>query len=303
MVTVEVEEALKDVDVVFCDLPVFELEKRFEAIAPYLQDEQIVYFNTYGYWAALRAANILKESGNENVILTDSPVPIYSARGKDGHLTPSWRRRRIPLGAFPANSGRKAIDVIKSIYPNFEMAKNVLQTNFENLNMLIHAGMGITNIGYFDRAEAKGETVGFYSTGNTLHAGILTEAQDRERIPVCRAYDVPYTSVREHIIRYYASHGETVQDVVKNCEMYQRIPPLPSDIWIQWLKPDVPLAHVPFVSIAELAGTSVPIHTAIVTIVGSVLETDFWETGLTLEKLGIAGLTPQEVIKYVTEGE
>jgi opine dehydrogenase len=303
MVTVDVEEALKDVDVVFCDIPVFELEKRFEAVAPYLQDEQIVYFNTYGYWATLRAANILKESGKEDVILTESPVPIYSARGKDGHVTPSWRRRRIPLAAFPAKRGRKAIEVIKAIYPNFEMAKNVLQTNFENLNLLVHAGIGITNIGYFDRAEEKGETVGFYSTGNTIHAGILTESQDRERIPVCRAYGVPYTPVNEHIIRYYSSQGETVQEIIKNCKMYQRIPPLPSDIWIQWLKPDVPLAHVPFVSLAELAGISVPIHRAIITIIGSVLETDFWETGLTLKKLGIADLTPEEVVKYVTEGE
>jgi opine dehydrogenase len=303
MITTDVEEALKDVKVIFVTVPVTDYEDRFKAIAPYLEDGQIVNFNTYGYWPSLRVANILEQMGKENVILTESPAPTYSARGKDGHVTSVWIRRKLPLAAFPAKKRKEAIDALKAIYPNFESAKNVLQINFENMNLLAHPGIAICNIGYFDRAEEKGETVDFYSTGNTVHAGILSEAQDRERIEVCQAYGVPYTSLREHIIRYYASSGKTVQEAIKNAKMYQGIPPLPANIWDQWLSTDLPLSHVPFVILAELAGISTPIHRAIIEIVGAVLETDFWETGLTLDKLGMEGLTIEEVIRYVTEGE
>jgi len=301
-VTTDAGEALEGVDVIFVDVPVFDYETRLKTIAPYLRDGQILYFNTYGYWACLRVANILKQLGKKNVILTESPAPIYNAGTKNGQVVSTCLRNRLPVAAFPSNKGREAVDVLKSMYPNLEMAKNVLQTNFENINLLVHPGIGILNIGYFDRAEEKGDTVGFYSIGNTIHAGILSEAQDRERIPVCQAYDIPYTSLREHIIHYYGSSGETVCEAIANCKFYQSIPPLPADIWVQWFKPDLLFAHVPFVQLADLAGISTPIHTAIVEISGAVLETDFWKDGLTLDKLGLSGLTLKEVIRYVTQG-
>lgn len=60
---------------------------------------------------------------------------------------------------------------------------------------------------------------------------------------------------------------------------------------------------VPFVSLADLACISTPITRAIIEIFGAVFKTDFWKTGLTLNKLGLAGLTTKGVIRYVTEGE
>jgi opine dehydrogenase len=303
MVTTDVEEALKDVDIIFVDVPVTEYEARFKAIAQYLKDGQIVNFNTYGYWPCLRVTNILKHVGARDIILAESPAPIYSARGQEGQVASGWIRRALPLGVFPAKKSREAFDALKAIYPNYERAKNVLQTNFENINLLIHPGIALCNIGYFDRAEEKGETVGFYSTGNTFHAGILAEALDRGRIPVCQAYDVPYTSLKEEVIRLYDTKGDTVQEAIKNAKFYQAVPPFPANIWIQWLKNDIPLSHVPFVLLSELAGVPAPIHRGFVEIVGAVLETDYWKTGLTLNKLGLTGLTPKEVVRYVTEGE
>lgn len=302
MITTEAEKALEDVDVVFVDAPVFDYETRFKTIAPYLRNGQIVHFNTYGYWPCLRVASNLKQVCKENVILTESPAPIYSVRSNNGQITSTCIRKRLPLAAFPGKKSKEAIEVLKPIYPTFEKAKNVLQTNFENINLLVHPGIAVLNIGYFDRAEEKGKTVGFYSIGNTTHTGILSEAQDRERIAVCQAYELAYTSLREYIIRYYGSSGKTIYEAILNCKFYQGIPPRPADIWIQWLKPDLLLSHVPFALLADLAGISVPIHRAIIEIVGAVLETDFWKNGLTLDKLGLAGLTTAEVIRYVTEG-
>lgn len=302
MVTTDPEKALHDVDLLFIDVPAFDYETRLKAIAPYLRDGQIINFNTYGYWACLRVANILRDLGKENIILTESPAPIYSSRGQNGYITSKCIRGRLPIATFPSKKSREAVEVLKSIYPSIEMAKNVLQTNFENINFLVHPGIAILNIGYFDRAQEQSKTINFYSMGNTIHTGVFSEAQDKERIPVCQAYDVPYISLREHIICYYVSSGKTIYEAILNCKFYQDImPPFPADTWVQWLNIDLALAHVPFVLLADLAGISTPIHRAIIEIVGAVLETDFWRTGLTLEKLGIGGLTKEEVIRYVTE--
>jgi hypothetical protein len=39
-----------------------------------------------------------------------------------------------------------------------------------------------------------------------------------------------------------------------------------------------------------------------VDIFGALLETNFWETGITLDRLGLSGLSVDEVIRYVEEG-
>jgi opine dehydrogenase len=304
MITTDPEKALKDADVVFIDIyPAHEIEARFKSIAPYLKDDAIVNFNNYGYWPCLRVAKILKEEGKINVITTETPAPLYVARGGNGHLNFSIMRKGIPLSVFPSKKGERAFKVLNSIYPTFKLAKNVLHTNFENLNMQVHAATALLNVAYFDRAKEHGETTAyFYKTGITLHTGILIETQDRERLNVCKAYKVPYTPFRETFMRYYGGSGKTLAELMLSSKFIQGIPAYSTDIWSQWLKADLPLAMVPFVLLAELAETPTPIHGGLIEIFSAILETDFWKTGLTLEKLGLAGLSVKEIITYVTEG-
>ncbi len=77
MVTTDSEEALKDVKVIFLMRPEDDYVQRIEAIAPYLEDGQIINFNTFGHWPSLRVVEYIEKADKENVILTESPVPIY----------------------------------------------------------------------------------------------------------------------------------------------------------------------------------------------------------------------------------
>ena len=303
MITTDPEKALQDVDVLFIDVPSFDYEARFRSIAPFLKDGMIVNFNSYGYWASLRVAGILKELDKKNVILTECPAPIYVSMSREGNIDYSQMRMGIPLSVFPSKKSTEAFEVLKGIYPTFEPAKNVLQTNFENLNMLGHAGIALLNMAYFDRAKEHGDLlVHFYQTGITEHTGLLTEAQDQERIAMCDAYGVPYTSFREFIQRYYGGTGTTAAEVQRSSKFIQTRPPFPPDMGNLWLSIDLPLATVPFVLLGDLAGVSLPIHKGIINIFGALLKTDFWKTGLTLDRLGLAGMSAKEVIRYVTEG-
>jgi len=303
MITTDPEKALQGVDVLFIDVPASEYEDRFRSIAPFIKERTIVNFNNYGYWASLRVANILKELGKKDIILTECPAPLYVAMSRDGNVDFSQMRMGIPLSVFPSKRSKEAFDVLKRIYPAFELAKNVLQTNFENLNMLGHAGIALLNIAYFDRAKEHGDLlVYFYQTGITEHTGLLTEAQDKERIAMCQAYDVPYTPLRDFTKRYYGGSGKTLAEAQLDSKFLQTRPPFSTDMWNTWLSIDLPLATVPFVLLADLAGVSLPIHRGIIDIFGALLKTDFWKTGLTLDRLGLAGLSAKEVIKYVTGG-
>jgi opine dehydrogenase len=303
MISTEPEEALKGADVLFVDVPAHDYEERMKAIAPHIPDGILVNFNNYGYWPSLRVSPILKACGKQRVLLSECPAPFYVARGKDGSLDFSLMRMGIPLGVFPGSRSEEAFSMLKPMYPTFLQAKNILETNFENLNMLGHAGIALLNVAYFDRAKEHGETTAFfYRTGITEHTGILSEAQDGERIPVCEAYQVPYVSLREFLGRYYGGTGKSLAEVLLSTKFMQGIPAYSTEIWAQWLRADVPMAMVPFVLLADLAGVSTPIYRGLVNIFGALLQTDFWQTGLSLEKLGLAGMSVQEVIRYINEG-
>ena len=91
--------------------------------------------------------------------------------------------------------------------------------------------------------------------------------------------------------------------MLKNTPVYQVATSSPAGVSIRWLSSDTPLHLVPLAQLADLAGVSVPIHKGIIEIANALLKENFWETGLTLEKLGLDNLTVEEIKRYVTEGK
>lgn len=107
----------------------------------------------------------------------------------------------------------------------------------------------------------------------------------------------------EHIRILYGAEGKSVHEAVAQSAFYQGVGNLTPDIWRTWLGNDLPLAHVPFALLAEQAGVPAPLHRGFVDIVDALLGTNSWQDGLTLERLGLAGLSPAEITAYVETGE
>ena len=183
-----------------------------------------------------------------------------------------------------------------------EPCRNVIETNLESMNLLIHPAMALLNVGYYDRAEAKGERASFYGIGNTAHTSKLVEALDAERPAVCEAYGVRFRSVLDHIRILYDAKGGDVQEAVAQSTFYRGVGDLPADIWQTWMGTDLPLAHVPFVLLAENAGCKATLHRGFIDIVAALLDAKPWEDGLTLERLGLAGMDAAAMTAYAETG-
>jgi len=301
-VTADPEEALREVEILFIDVPADEFESRLGPIIPYIPDNTVLHFNYYGYWPSLRIGPLLKEAGKRNVKITECPSCLYYARGKEGRLDFQVLKERISLSVFPASKSLEAFKVIRAVYPNFELARNVLETNFENLNLLWHPAIALLNVAHFDREENRGEkTAYFYQSGITEHTGILSDAQDREREALCKGYGVPYHSLRDLTLQYVKGTGKTMAEAQRNSNFIKDSPAFSVDQWTRWIHWDMPLGVVPMVLLGDLAGVPMSLHRGLVDIFGALLQTDFWKTGLTLDRLGLAGLTVGEVLRHVTE--
>jgi opine dehydrogenase len=143
LVTTDPEKALRDVDLLFIDIPAHQFESRLKPIIPYIKDGAVLHFNYYGYWPSLRVAPLLREAGKKNIKITECPSCLYFARGQGGHLDFHVMRKSIALSVFPGRKSQEVFDMMNTVYPNFYLAKNILQTNFENLNMLWHPSIAL----------------------------------------------------------------------------------------------------------------------------------------------------------------
>lgn len=302
LLTNDPAEAIAGADLVVLDIEASEVETRAAGLIPHLENGQALYVSTHGYWPALRLAAALRSADKAGVTVIEGTAPNIAARLNGAEVTSYFLRRDVPVAVFPANRAPDMARFLSLLFASVELCRDVVETNLENINLLVHPAMALLNVGYFDRAEAKGDPISFYGTGNTVHAGRLAEALDAERPTVCDAYGVRFRSLVEHIHRLYGGAGDTVHEAVKESPVYKNGGPMPANIWRSWMGDDVPLAHVPFVQLAESVGVNVPLHRGFIDIVDALLGSDSWQNGLTLERLGLAGMSPEEVQAYVETG-
>ncbi|MGE0713836.1 MAG: NAD/NADP octopine/nopaline dehydrogenase family protein [Alphaproteobacteria bacterium] len=288
--TADPAEATDGAELVIVDMESLKYEAHGPAIAAALRPGQVVHVDTHGYWAALRLWPFLVAAGRTDVVVTETVAPIASASWVDGTVHVQKRRRALDAGAFPSERSAAALGLLARAVPAMQPARDVLQTNLANGNLLVHPAMLLLNVGWFDRAEAEGQRADCYGEGVTAHVSRLAAAQDREVALVAQAYGVPSRSAAEAVRRLYGGEGDDFRAAVKGCDYYQSLGPLPAATWRGWGKVDLTHTLVPMVALARMAGVKVPIHEGYVALFAALLGCDPVAEGLTPERLGIAGM-------------
>ncbi|QCO57683.1 hypothetical protein EOK75_18505 (plasmid) [Pseudorhodobacter turbinis] len=295
-------EAVSGASLIVMDVTGDDVENRFRDLLPFLSDGQIVHINTHGYWPALRVSAMLREAGKTGVTITEGVTPSIAAGREGATMTPHTLRKNVMVAAFPSDRSEEVRPFMARIFHSFEMARDVIHSNLCSMNFLIHPGMALVNIGYFDRAAEKGEKISFYGTGNTTHAMAMTEALDRERPAVAQHFNLPCPTVAQQVARIYDLPDAPLGELVANVPFYRNMPLLPADVWRNWMRWDVPHAHVPFVLLSEALGETAPLHRGFVDIMDALVGMNSWRDGVTLERLGIAGMTADQIKSFLTHG-
>ena len=294
--------AVSGAALVVLDVAAPDFELRFGELLRHLRPGQIVHFNMHGYWPALRVAPLLQEAGLEDVTISETTAPTHAAAYGDGVVQLQCVRSKVPTAVFPANRTAAAMAVLNQALPMLVATRNVLETGFAGLNMMIHFPLVLVNIGSCDRAEAQGEAVSLYLDGMTRHSSNLVQAQDEERRALCRAFGTPWKSLPTYLCDLYSASGETALDTVATANYYRKLPPYPAAAWQRWMNWDVSHGHVPLVELAELAGVDVPLHRAAIALCSAFLKSDLAGAGVTLKRLGIDGMSLTQVNEYVETG-
>jgi len=301
LVTDNIEEAIKDREILMIVVPAYAHRSLAEKMAPYLKNGQKIVLNPGRTGGALEVRTVLKEKGiKKEVIIAEAQTFIYASRSENPGQVRIFRiKNAIPVAAIPAYRTVELLNRLKIALPQFVPGDNVMNTSLDNIGAIFHPALTILNAG---RIESTRGDFQYYVEGITPSVSLVLEKMDRERVAVAAALGIRVLTAREWLYVAYDAVGKTLYEAIQNNEGYKGIM-APPTLNTRYIEEDIPMSLVPIASLGDMLGIPIPTIKAIIHLACIIHNCNYWEKGRTAEKLGIANLSPKEITRLIMEGE
>lgn len=300
LATGDIGEAVEGADLVLAPLPATAQAGLAEALAPHLTEGQVVFLPP-GTFGSFLLARRVRELGNEaELCFAEAGTLPYLAR-KHGaaEIAIATRATRLPSGVFPARHAEHAYGVLEQAYPAVERLADALDAALMNAGPIIHSPLIVMNAGpiqHFDRWDIHNE-----GTQPAIRA--VTDSFDEERIALRErlGYGAPHFPLADH---YYPTGDEWMYgnaaherltdsgDWRENLDLYTH----------RYMREDMACGVAFLVSVAEWAGAACPVASGLLALASAMLGEDLRAQGRTLENLGLAEMSPDELRSLLHEG-
>ncbi|MGB6681422.1 MAG: NAD/NADP octopine/nopaline dehydrogenase family protein, partial [Candidatus Bathyarchaeia archaeon] len=117
-----------------------------------------------------------------------------------------------------------------------------------------------------------------------------------------QALGIRLHSARQWLYLAYDSPGKTLYDAIHATPGYRGVM-APQTLIHRYISEDVPMSLVPMSSIGDLLNVPTPTIDAIIHLGCVLQESDYWSEGRTVKKLGLEGMTVEQIRSLVLKGE
>lgn len=296
-ITDKMPVAVRGADVIMVVVPTCFNAEVARAMAPYLADGQIVILNPGATGGALEFRNILVQEGcKAQVTLAEAVTLLYACRSpQPGETVIFGIKKQVEVAALPAGQAGRVTDLLNTAIPRFKPLPNVLYSSLSNVNAMCHPAPTILNTG---RIECK-DSFAYYFEGITPAIAKVVEKLDAERLAVGHALGIPLTSILDWFLASYEVTGKTIYEVIQQNKAYDGIKG-PTVLANRYIFEDVPTGLVPLASLGAAMGLAMPVTNSVIELANILLDKDYRLQGRTVEKLGLAGLGPEEIRALVS---
>ncbi len=299
-ITDDAEEAIEDIELILINVPAMAVERFVETLSPYLRGGQIIAVTT-GYWASLRSRELLKKTGisEEITFVEEHIMPYLSRKLEPTHAHIYNFKKDIRMSAWPATKNDAAFKVVKKVYPQMKLSKNVLENNFYPGNPSVHAQINIPRAAFFFERAKEFRFYGEVS----MCASKLMDAFDEEKRRVAAAYDCDVAIHTDWVTRTYGYRGKN------RYEIYGNVTNPHTQRWSndagnrRVLREDLCYFFVPMEQLAKVVGIDTPVTSAMIELLQIFADFDYRANGVTLKDLGMQGMDKDQIIDYVTHGD
>jgi opine dehydrogenase len=296
---------VQGVDLIVIATPAVGHEYLAKGIANYLTDGQRILLNPGHTGGALHFANLLRTLGcKADVQLCETVTLTYICRMPQFGRVEIYRRTtNLRCAAFPGKHTANLVKEIQQVFPNVVAATNVLETGFSNINAIMHPAGILGNAGWIERT---GGDFYYYAEGITPTIAAWIEEVDEERLEIVTRLGLKPLRV----IDIFYQAGLTSDDARASGSVYRAIGESepnrtiksPPTLDHRYLREDVGYGLVPMAEIGKLLGVKTPVMDALITLASTALGADFRKEGLTLEKMGLVGVAPEQLSRILENG-
>lgn len=300
-ITDDAAEALAGSELVFINVPAMAVGSCLEHLAPHFSRDQVVVVTT-SYWASFRYRDLLRATGAFDGTYTFVEMAIMPyLSGKIGPAAVeigNWKRA-LYISAWPAGGNAAALAAIQKVYPQTHLCKNVIELNLRPGNPGVHVQITLPKAEFFfERARV----FRFYGEVS-MCASKLTDAHDVDRMKVAAAYDCVTDTWPEDCHTIYELEGKNLYEqhgspTDRHAQKWNQIGEIE-----RLLVEDICYSFIPMEELARVAGLTTPVTTAMTDLTAVFAGYDYRAEGLTLEKLGLAGMSRGQIIEYATTGQ
>ena len=301
MLTTDLTQAIKGVDIIIVGGSAYAHEPFSRALANDFEDGQFILFTSN--FGAMRFYNWMKAAGvTTQVTPVESVSLLYATRAVEpGVVACIGLKSKLPVAALPASRTAEFLELINPVFPEFVAAENVWTTSVNNVNPIVHVPMVLFNAGRIESTQGKGWNL--YADGATESVTQIMMAMDAERMALLELVSNDGIAFKDSFERFYAKYSlgkKTLSETLRQSPIHGNPAfPAPSCIDTRYVNEDLPFGLAPWSSIARQWGGSTPHIDAVIRLVSTMLGKDYFVDGLTAEKLGLQGISPQELKSLV----
>lgn len=295
--TMDIKEAVKDADVILIVVPSFAHKTIFEKLAPNLKDGQHVIIVPGNYGGLLLKKMISDRGIKQEITISETASLPYACRIIKHNTVMIYKKKsRLKIASSPSRNNPEAINIMNDIfssYVEYFPAENLLEADLENPNQTLHSLPVLLNYGDI---EKNPETFRHYMDGITPLISEKMMQMDEERLAIGNAFVLKLMPVMEQLKMYYGQNdAKTYYEYVNSPESpYKDI--VGHNVRSRYLTEDVPGLNVPALHLAKKVDVETPLIELTVRLTSELHDVNYFSKGTTLEKLGIADKTPEEIV-------
>jgi opine dehydrogenase len=295
--TADIGEAVRSAQLVLIPGPATAQEDIARALARHLEDGQVVFlppgtFGSYVMSEIVRAAGARAE-----VTWAETGTLPYLARKQAANAVRiTIRAARLPTGAYPARRLEHACAVIGQAYPVIEPCGDALSGALMNAGPIIHPPLILMNaapLQHFERWDIHNE-------GTQPSVRAVTDQLDLERIAVREALDyrAPHFPLKDHYTSDRWMYGDAHKRLVDSGDWREHI-----DLHThRYMTEDTVMGLAFLASVARWAEVDAPLANGLLAVAGAILGRDLRQGSRTLEALGLASLSVQQLKDLLHQG-
>ncbi len=300
VVTNDIAEAIDEAKVLMVVVPATGHAEVAQRLAPHLRDGQIIVLNPGRTGGALEVLHVLQQHGvRKDVIVAEAQTLLYASRALNpGQVQIFGIKNSVPVAAIPAYRTPEVVKALSVAYSEFVPGDNVMKTSMDNIGAIFHPAVTVLNAARIESTHGDFE---YYIDGITPAVAQILETIDAERVAVAAAMGFNCTTAREWLYIAYGASGRTLFEAIRANQGYYGIK-APPVIHHRYISEDVPMSLVPIASLGDMLSVDCPTIRAVVHLANLMHGCDYWQTGRTAEKMGLAGLSLRELRLRILEG-